>query len=40
MDAIDQAQKVFAIEKDTTASKGTEPFKKRKGSPTSSEQAA
>jgi hypothetical protein len=37
MDALDQAQKVFAIEKDTNASKGTESFKKRKGSPTGSE---
>jgi hypothetical protein len=40
MDALDQAQKVFAIEKDTNASKGTESFKKRKGSPTSPEQTA
>ena len=40
MDALDHALKVFAIEKDTNASKGTEPFKKRKVSPTSSEQTA
>jgi hypothetical protein len=40
MDALDPTQEVHTIEKDTNASKGTESFKKRKGSPKSPEQIA
>jgi hypothetical protein len=40
MDVLDPTQKVHSIEKDTNASKGTQSFKKRKGSPTSPEQTA
>ena len=40
VEALDPTQEGHTIEKDTNASKRTESFKKRKGSPTSSEQAA
>jgi hypothetical protein len=40
VDVLNPTQKGHTIEKDTNASKGTESFKKRKGSPTSPEQTA